>query len=159
MKTILIILFVLFASVVILFFILGMVSRSGKAPGLVAGSLAKCPDKPNCVSSESKAGSRHFVEPITAPKNLPLDALPVLKTVIKEMGGIVLAEAEDYAAFSFSSAIFGFVDDLEIRFDANKSVLHIRSASRVGYSDRGVNRNRVEALKKRYYELVKATGK
>ena len=70
------------------------------------------------------------------------------------MGGRIEAESDHYLAATFSSAIFGFVDDLEIRVDSSERVIHIRSASRVGHSDMGVNRKRTELLRKLYLEKV-----
>ncbi len=66
------------------------------------------------------------------------------------MGGHIQAESDTYIAATFSSALFGFVDDLEIRIDPAQKVIHIRSGSRVGYGDAGVNRKRAESLKKLY---------
>ena len=66
------------------------------------------------------------------------------------MGGSIQVENENYFAATFTSTIFGFVDNLEIRIDTNKNVIHIRSASRVGRSDLGVNKKRIERLKLLY---------
>jgi len=63
------------------------------------------------------------------------------------MGGSIQAENDNYLAATFSSSIFRFVDDLEIRFDADRKMIHMRSASRVGYSDRGINKKRIERVK------------
>lgn len=133
-----------------LFFILGVMSKSGKAPGLIDGRLSPCPDKPNCVCSEHKDDAGHYVEPVFIPENNTLDTLPVLKKVIQGMGGSIQAESDNYLAATFSSAIFGFVDDLEIRIDTDQEVIHMRSASRVGHGDMGVNRHRTELLGKLY---------
>lgn len=133
-----------------LFFILGVMSKSGKAPGLIDGRLSPCPDKPNCVCSEHKDDAGHYVEPVFIPENNTLDTLPVLKNVIQGMGGSIQAESDNYLAATFSSAIFGFVDDLEIRIDTDQEVIHMRSASRVGHGDMGVNRHRTELLGKLY---------
>jgi uncharacterized protein (DUF1499 family) len=133
-----------------LFFILGVMSKSGKAPGLIDGRLSPCPDKPNCVCSEHKDDAGHYVEPVIIPENNTLDTLPVLKNVIQGMGGSIQAESDNYLAATFSSAIFGFVDDLEIRIDTDQEVIHMRSASRVGHGDMGVNRHRTELLGKLY---------
>ena len=64
------------------------------------------------------------------------------------MGGDIQAEDDNYIAATFSSAIFGFVDDLEIRVDLTDKMIHIRSASRVGHGDAGVNEKRADFLKK-----------
>lgn len=71
----------------------------------------------------------------------------LLKTAVQELGGTVQAEAEGYLAITFATAVFGFVDDVEVRVDSLQNLVHIRSASRTGYSDLGVNRTRVEALR------------
>ena len=156
MKTVLIILSLLIVACVLLFFILGVISRSGKAPGLVAGRLAQCPATPNCVCSEYKDDADHFIDPILLPQNIAFDPMSLLKNVVNNMGGIIGAEGDHYFAATFSSAIFGFMDDLEVRIDPTKNVIHLRSASRVGYGDAGVNRKRTELLKNLYNQ--KASG-
>ncbi len=150
MKTTLIVLSLLIITIIIAFFILGVLSRSGDVPGLVEGSLLKCPNRPNCVCSEQKDDAKHYINPITLYENDTVDNLSVLKNAVQEMGGSIQLENDNYFASSFSSDIFGFVDDLEVRIDTSQKVIHIRSASRVGYSDRGVNKNRVELLKQIY---------
>lgn len=153
MKTALIALTVTIVAIVVLFFILGLMSRSGKAPGLTDGQLRKCPGKSNCVCSEYKE-SRHYIEPLVIPDNSTIDSFAVLTRAIQEMGGRVQSESGNYIAATFSSAIFGFIDDMEIRIDSQRNVIHIRSASRVGHSDMGVNRERAESLKKLYINKV-----
>ena len=75
------------------------------------------------------------------------------------MGGDVQVESGNYLAATFTSAIFKFVDDLEIRIDSTEEVIHIRSASRVGYSDMGVNKKRTELLKKLFNNKVSEANK
>jgi uncharacterized protein (DUF1499 family) len=77
-----------------------------------------------------------------------LDLFSLVKKVIQEMGGQVLIERDSYIAATFTSTLFKFVDDVEIRIDSSHNIIHIRSASRVGYSDMGVNKKRTELLKK-----------
>ncbi|MEN6507422.1 MAG: DUF1499 domain-containing protein, partial [Smithella sp.] len=64
----------------------------------------------------------------------------------------IVAEKEDYLHAEAKSLIFRFVDDVEFYFPANEKIIHVRSASRVGYSDMGVNRKRVEEIRKRFVE-------
>jgi uncharacterized protein (DUF1499 family) len=154
MKTGFIILSFFVAACVSLLFILGFFSRSGKAPGLVAGRLAQCPATPNCVCSEYKDDADHFINPILLPQNIAFDPLALLKNAVGDMGGALEAEGDHYFAATFSSAIFGFTDDLEVRIDPTKNVIHLRSASRVGYGDAGVNRKRAELLKNLYNQKV-----
>jgi uncharacterized protein (DUF1499 family) len=133
--------------VCIAFFVLGRMSQSGEAPGIVEGRLARCPDKPNCVCSEFKEDSKHHIEAIPIPEGFARDVMPVLRESIEEMGGTIQTERDHYLSFAVTSAFFGFVDDVEIRIDPAQEVVHVRSASRVGYSDRGVNKKRVELLR------------
>ncbi|MEO1253054.1 MAG: DUF1499 domain-containing protein [Pseudomonadota bacterium] len=120
-------------------FYLGQKSQDGDAPGIVDGTLAVCPGSPNCVVSEAHADDDHRVAP------LPLAAWEKLPNAIGDAGGTITQINESYIASTFTSSVFKFVDDVEFR-KADTEV-HVRSASRVGYSDRGVNRERVEALR------------
>ena len=121
------------------FFILGKTSQSGKAPGLVDGRLAPCPSSPNCVSSEEGTEAEKSVAV------LPAEEWETLPQHVEEMGGTVTKRADNYMATEFQSAVFGFVDDVEFR-KAEEGV-HVRSASRAGYSDAGVNAARVAELR------------
>lgn len=131
-------------------FALGLLSKSGEAGGFVEGRLSRCPNSPNCVCSEYGADAAHYIEPLDAGSADPAQTLARLKTIIRETGGRIQQERDDYLAATFSSAIFGFVDDVEIRVDRANNLIHLRSASRVGRGDGGVNRKRVEQLKKSY---------
>lgn len=150
MKIAFIILSLFIVGCLLLLFLLGFISRSGKASGLVAGHLARCPAKPNCVCSEQRDDGGHYVSPILVAQDIGQTLVPILKSIVWEMGGTIRAEKEYYFAATFSSAIFGFVDDFEVRIDLPLKMIHIRSASRVGYGDAGVNRKRAELFKKIY---------
>ena len=78
------------------------------------------------------------------------DSLEV-QSIIKDMGGEVQRADEPYVAAVFSSLVFGFVDDFEVRFDPSQGIVHLRSASRVGYGDRGVNQKRALLFKDLYH--------
>lgn len=157
MKSIFITLSLVIVAVIILFFVLGMMSKSGKAPGMAEGRLAKCPSTPNCVCSEYKGDRLHFIDPVSIPRNAAFDSLPILENVIRGMGGDIQAETDRYIAATFTSAMFGFVDDFEIRIDPAQRVIHIRSASRVGRGDLGVNKKRAELLKKLFIKKAAET--
>jgi uncharacterized protein (DUF1499 family) len=156
MKKALIILILLITAIIILFFILGSISKSGEAPGLVGGKLSKCPDKPNCVCSEQKDDTSHYIKPIIIPQDITVDTWLILKATIQELGGTIQTDTGNYLAATFSSAVFGFMDDLEIRIDSTQNIIHIRSASRVGYGDFSVNKNRTELLKNLFNEKIEA---
>ena len=137
--------------VIIAFFVLGHRSQSGKAYGLVEGRLQRCPDTPNCVSSEFVSDAQHYVEPLVYSADQAAQVLPRLKTIIRDMGGSIEVEQADYLAATFTSSVFRFVDDLELRIDTEQSTIHLRSASRVGRGDLGANRKRVERLKHSFH--------
>jgi len=159
MKTVSIILPILIVTFIVLLFNYRGISKAGEAPGLVEGRLSKCPNKPNCVCSENKDDTSHYIDPIIIPQNIRVDSFSLIKSVIREMGGNVQVESGNYLAATFTSAIFKFVDDLEIRIDSTQKVIHIRSASRVGYSDMGVNKKRTELLKKLFNNKVSEANK
>jgi len=159
MKTVFIVLSILMVSFFVLLFNFRSISRAGEASGLVEGMLSKCPNKPNCVCSEYKDDANHYIDPISIPQNSTFDTFSLLKNVIQDMGGNVQIESDNYLAATFTSAIFKFVDDLEIRIDSTQKVIHIRSASRVGYSDLGVNKKRTKSLKKLFNNRVSESSK
>jgi uncharacterized protein (DUF1499 family) len=111
-----------------------------------AHRLAPCPSSPNCVSSQA-TDARHRVEPITYTGNAA-EAMRRLRGVIEGMPRTRIVNASDSALRAeFTSRLFRFVDDVDCIADPAAGVIQIRSASRVGYSDLGANRSRVEAIR------------
>ena len=113
-----------------------------------AGSnrLAPCPDTPNCVSSQSPDPAR-YIEPLRYTGNLA-DAKQKLIDLLENSKRSRLISVEtDYIHAEFRSLIFNFVDDVEFYFSSADCIIHVRSASRTGYYDFGVNRRRVERLR------------
>lgn len=151
MKATLIILAILLIVIIITLFIRGFNSRKGMAPGLIDGKLTQCSIKPNCVCSDIKKDTQHYISPLILPNNSVRVKHSLIKDIIKDMGGVLVLEKENYFSFNFTSTLFGFVDDVEVRLDSNNGAIHFRSASRVGTSDMGVNRKRIDKLK----ELIK----
>jgi uncharacterized protein (DUF1499 family) len=117
--------------------------------GVVNGRLADCPDSPNCVSSQSDA-PEHRVEPFPL-RGSASEALARLRSVLAAMPHTRIVEEQgNYLHAKATSLVFGFVDDVELLVDEGAKVIHVRSASRVGHSDLGVNRDRVERLREAY---------
>ncbi len=137
-------------------FFLGMKSQNGQAPGLANGTLSRCSDKPNCVNSEHTDDADHYIEPVSMAGNGDIPPMENAVTTITEMQGVVQSNTDSYIAASFESSVFGFVDDFELRVDPIRGVIHVRSASRVGYSDGGVNRDRVRLFKDLYSKKKEA---
>lgn len=128
-------------------FVLGRLSQSGAAPGLTDGRLAPCPDRPNCVCSEYPGHRAHFIEPLPLKQESPEDAIREIQTLVISLGGEIRRTSDGYLAANFSSQLFRFVDDVEFRVDPENDKVHVRSASRVGHSDLGANRERVERIR------------
>lgn len=141
--------FIVVVSLVLLgvlgFVFLAWQSQQAPTLGVQQGHLLPCPDSPNCVCSGA-ADAEHAV-PVWSASATQWDALPAL---IQRQGGVVQQQDPNYIHATFSSSWLHFVDDVEFRWDAASKQLWVRSASRVGRSDFGVNRQRVEAL---YAEL------
>ena len=110
--------------------------------------LAACPDSPNCVSSESQ-DPRHAVYPMQLAGNTQTEWAE-LQAVLSRLPRVTIVTATGhYLHAAVKSRIFGFVDDLELKPDPKTNKISIRSASRSGYYDFGVNRRRVEDLRRR----------
>ena len=116
--------------------------------GLADGKLRPPPTSPNCASSEYP-DDRAYVKPFAFDGDAE-QAWADLKEAVLVEGGTVEKETTDYKWFTFTSRIFRFVDDVEFRLDRDEKLIHIRSASRVGHSDFGANRRRVEAIRTRF---------
>jgi uncharacterized protein (DUF1499 family) len=113
------------------------------------GELAACPDRPNCVSSLSD-DKGHFITPLTY-EGSRAEATARLLSVLEQMRGAKIVSRTDTTIHAeFTSRIFGFVDDVDFRFDAANRRIDLRSASRVGYTDFGVNRKRIEEIRRRF---------
>jgi uncharacterized protein (DUF1499 family) len=126
--------------------------KNPKKPiGIIDGKLHPCPKSPNCVSSQS-TDDRHKIEPLRYETTLE-EAKEKIKNIIKSLKRTkIITESENYLHFEFRTATFKFVDDVEFYFDDTEKIINFRSASRVGWSDMGVNRKRMEKVRKLYLE-------
>lgn len=114
--------------------------------GTRAGQLAPCPNTPNCVSSQS-ANPAQAIVPLTY-EGSAADAIARLEALIRSTPRTqIIAKTEDYLYAEFSSRWLGFVDDVEFLLDEPSQKINVRSASRLGESDLGVNRQRIETLR------------
>ncbi len=132
--------------------VMGLLSCSSKRPaniGIRDGKLAPCPESPNCVSSMA-GDEAHFIEPLSYTGSAEEARERLIETVKSMKRTKIVAEDENYIHAEFTSAIFRFVDDVEFLFDRDANRIHVRSASRVGHSDLGVNRKRVEEIRNKF---------
>ena len=128
-----------------------MLSFSGTRPtnlGVKDGKLADCPETPNCVSSQADpSDSEHYIQGFPCSMAAP-DVIAKLKSIVESMERTEIINATDtYLYAEFTSKLMGYVDDVEFYVDASKSLVHVRSASRLGRSDLGVNRKRIESIR------------
>ncbi len=146
---------------------LGVILLLGIAPmegGLAAhpqGSppthIEPCPRSPNCVSSLA-GDARHAIPPLVYAGTVD-EAREALLGILKAAPRVTLVASEpDYLHAELRSRVFGFVDDVECFFPPGQQVIHVRSASRTGYYDFGVNRKRIEAIRRQLQAALPANG-
>jgi uncharacterized protein (DUF1499 family) len=112
-------------------------------------TLPPCPSSPNCVSTLApKQDARHAIAPFLYRKSRT-EAKEALKAAIATMPRTKLVEeGETYLHYEFTTRLLRFVDDVEFIFDEETKTIHFRSASRIGYGDHGVNRDRMEEIRR-----------
>ncbi len=113
--------------------------------GLVAGALRPCPDSPNCVSSQTSQADKQVMPLAYRGDRVATEA--ALRGALMRLELENQVQEGDYWRSTAVSLLFRFIDDVEFLFDDQAQVVHVRSASRSGYSDRGVNQARVEELR------------
>ncbi|MBL8541375.1 MAG: DUF1499 domain-containing protein [Betaproteobacteria bacterium] len=122
-----------------------------QAPGAKSGLLAACPDHRNCVNSDA-TDPRHAIAPLRL-KVPAAEAWADLKHLLEAMPDVGIVRATpDYLSAEFSTGWFRFTDDVEFLLRAQQAEIAVRSASRVGYYDLGVNRERIEKLRAKLRE-------
>lgn len=119
---------------------------SGKRPahlGAKQGKLAPPSKKPNSVSSQAQPNHPAYIAPLQLKSAADWQALA--GKIANLTGASIITSTPDYMHVEFKSGLMGFVDDVELLLDGK--LVQVRSASRLGYSDLGVNRKRVEQLR------------
>jgi len=130
---------------------LNFFSRKPDNLGVVNGRLADCPPTPNCVCTQS-SDPQHHMEPIHFAGS-PEEAMERIKAVIAAMPrSKIVTVNERYMHVEFTSRLFRFVDDVEFLIEPDTKTIQFRSASRVGRSDLGVNRQRMEEIGRKFDE-------
>jgi uncharacterized protein (DUF1499 family) len=134
-----------------------MVGCSGGHPsqiGVTGARLHACPDSPNCVSSQS-SDKQHAIEPLRYSGSAESAMRQLIEAVHGMKRARVVTVDDHYVHVEFTSFLFRFVDDVEFLLDEEEKTIHLRSASRIGYSDLGVNRKRAEAIRSRFEAILK----
>tara|TARA_R110001592_G_scaffold177076_2_gene417324 strand:- start:135026 stop:135412 length:387 start_codon:yes stop_codon:yes gene_type:complete len=122
-----------------------IVNNIKKDLGVRSGKLAALAKKPNCVSSQASNASKR-VGPSTYSGDLKAQMDKVVNAISGMSGAEIKQKSDNYLYAVFTTRMMRFKDDVEVYLDDESKTLHFRSASRVGYSDLGVNRKRYEAF-------------
>ncbi len=126
---------------------LAAIIQGGYSPSVMSERpLSPCPSSPNCVSTQA-TDEGHAITPFRYKKTRA-EAKEALKAAIATLPRTKLVEEdESYLHYEFTSLLLRFVDDVEFLFNDDTKTVHFRSASRTGYSDLGVNRQRMEQVR------------
>lgn len=126
--------------VYVIFMIFGTTSHAAEK------TLPACPTSPNCVSSLA-TDQAHFIAPFKIVGSIDAASMALKNALLSQPRTVITKEMENTLHAEATSLIFRFVDDVDIVLDSEARLFHIRSASRIGYGDFGVNRKRVETLR------------
>ena len=127
---------------------------AGKRPtnlGVTDGRLAPPKKTPNCVSSQADTSdAEHYIAPLKF-SGPPEEAIATLRKIVEGAERTLVVKHEGaYLRAEYQSKLLGFVDDVEFYASAKDGVVHVRSASRLGRRDFGVNRQRIEAIREQF---------
>ncbi|VAX28727.1 hypothetical protein MNBD_NITROSPINAE05-681 [hydrothermal vent metagenome] len=128
--------------------VLALAGCSGQLPATL-GQFAPCPDSPNCVSTQA-TDDDHAIDPFPYSATKANAKKHLLEIIHSLPRARVVTDQQDYLHVEFTSRVWRFIDDVEFYLGVTDRAIHFRSASRVGRSDLGVNRKRMEAIRKRF---------
>jgi len=120
--------------------------KRDRKTGVVDGKFYSCAPTPNCVSTQA-TDDRHKIEPLNYSTSQEEAKTTILEIINSLKRTKIITETKDYIHVEFRTALFRFVDDVEFYFDDTSKKIHFKSASRVGYSDMGINRKRMENIR------------
>ena len=134
---------------------------AGKRPtylGVTDGRLARPKSTPNCVASQADATDTvHYIAPIKFTGSA-VEAMAALRRIVDASARtLVLKHEANYLYAEYKSKLMGYVDDVEFLASEKEGVIHVRSASRLGRRDYGVNRERIEAVRERFSAAQKGS--
>lgn len=129
--------------------VIGMALMATTVTGAESGQLKVCPGSPNCVCSDD-SDAEHQIEPLRPAGDQPditRTWAALREALASEPRTTIVEETDTYIRAEARSALFRFVDDVEFLLRTNDGLIAVRSASRTGYSDLGVNRARIERIR------------
>ena len=121
--------------------------------GLKNKLLAPCPKSPNCVLSQ-QSDEKHRIQPLAYTGSLEVAKERLSQVLMSLKNARVITQNGDYWHVEFITRWLRFIDDVEFYFPESEALIHLRSASRWGYTDFGVNRKRVEKIRDQFENLV-----
>ena len=122
--------------------------------GLKNNMLLPCPKSPNCVLSQS-SDPKHQIQPIHYSTSVETAKERLNQVILSLDGTRIITQDEEYWHVEFITRWLRFIDDVEFYFPVSEALIHLRSASRSGYWDVGVNRKRTKEIRSRFGELAK----
>jgi len=122
------------------------ISNQPDTLGVTDGEFAPCPDSPNCVNSFD-SDEEHAIDSLTVTGSVESIQAALLQVIHNQSGTSVITTDTTYIHATYRSQIMGYIDDVEFLIDADAGLVHVRSASRLGHSDMGVNRARIEDIR------------
>jgi uncharacterized protein (DUF1499 family) len=132
--------------------IVPLISKTPENLGIKDGRLAPCKKTPNCVSTQADPlDKQHFIPPIRY-ETTKTEARQKIIKALQNIGGKtkIITQKPDYIHAENRSPTMGYIDDIEIYFEEHSKKIHIRSASRLGYSDFGMNRKRIQQIQSHF---------
>lgn len=117
--------------------------------GELRSVLAPCPDRPNCVGSTEAAGDRHIGAIGTASRDRLRTLASICAVIRRDPAARIVVDSDTYLYVEYTSNLLGFIDDTEFLVVPGRPGVQMRSASRLGYSDLGVNRARLEDIREK----------
>ncbi len=142
-------LFLIIGGVVAFFPLRWLVERASPMPenlGVKNGRFIPCPDSPNCVSTQA-TDAQHAIEPMAYTGETAVAQATLVAILQADAQFTLISSTPTYIHAEARSPLWRFIDDVEFYFNEAESVIQFRSASRLGYGDGGVNRQRMEALR------------
>ncbi len=122
-----------------------------KRTGIVNNKFKPCPKTPNCVSTMAPNDDiKHHISPISYNSSQDEAVEKVIQIINSLKGTKIIVKDINYLHVIFRTKLFRFKDDVEFYFDDSSKIIHFKSASRVGSSDLGTNRKRMEKIRKLY---------
>ncbi len=139
-------------------FLLSFTAQRPANLGVRNGQLSACPDSPNCVSTQTE-DREHWIAPFSYEQD-PDTVIDTLEDIITQLPGTqVIEKSPHYLYVEFRSSFFRFVDDVEFSVERESRRIHFRSASRVGHSDMGANRTRMELIRSLFQKTQSAQAR